>query len=40
MRQANHLQNYRKELLLSYVQAKQHLKHLHMVDFITQERLL
>ena len=38
-RQANHLQNY-KELVLSYVQAEQHSKHLHMVGFITQERLL
>lgn len=39
-RQANHLQNYREELVLSYVHIEQHSKHLHMVGFITQERLL
>lgn len=39
-RQANHLQNYCKELVLTYVQAEEHSKHLHMAGFITQERLL
>lgn len=32
-RQANHLQNYHEALVLSYIQAEQHSKHLHMVGF-------
>lgn len=39
-RQANHLQNYCEELVLSYVQAEQHSQHPHMAGFITQERPL
>lgn len=40
MRQANRLQNYCKELVLSYVQADQHSKHLHTVGFVLPERML